>query len=143
MEFYRRNRYRPSPSSQIQDQKTVWSKVARRWRRRYIFGSQCPPQQKATLKKVRHSPGPWPDTLSGVGEGVSWGGCCCVAGPLDTTKLIAGERSERSANLVHERGSGRNHKAFDAADDVGTGGGMRYRSTPILMSPRVQTVKKK
>jgi len=44
--------------------------------------------------------------LSGVGEEVSQGGCCCTAGELDTSDAIAGERSERSANL--ERGDGRN-----------------------------------
>ena len=88
------------------------------------------PQLKATCAWT------WAVTLSGVGEEVSHGGCCCAAGELETSELIAGERSERSANL--ERG---------VIEDVGTefGGGMRCCSsrTIIRVSPRAKIVKKK
>jgi hypothetical protein len=39
-------------------------------------------------------------TLSGIGEEVLRGRCCCIAEEMDTRKLIVGERSERSANLI-------------------------------------------
>ena len=63
------------------------------------------------------------------------GGCCCNAGELDTSELIAGERSERSANL--ERGDMEGTaKAFEAIDDVGRegGGGMRCCSSTTTIS---------
>ena len=69
--------------------------------------------------------------LSRVGEEVSWG-TCCIAEELDTSKLIA---SERSANLVRGEMEG-TVKMFEAVDDMGTdgGGGMRCcPSTPTFV----------
>ena len=77
----------------------------------------------------------WTVTLSGIGEEVSRDGCCCNAGEMDTSELIAGERSERSANL--ERGDMEGTaKAFEAIDDVGRegGGGMRCCSSTTTIS---------
>ena len=97
------------------------------------------PQLKATFAWT------WAVTLSGVGEEVSRGGRCCAAGELETSELIAGERSERSGNLA--RGDLEGIAKACNAEDAGTevGGGMRCRSstTKIRVSPRAKIVKKK
>ena len=97
------------------------------------------PQLKATFAWT------WAVTLSGVGEEVSRGGHCCAAGELETSELIAGERSERSGNLA--RGDLEGIAKACNAEDAGTevGGGMRCRSstTKIRVSPRAKIVKKK
>ena len=92
------------------------------------------------------SPFAWAGALSGVSEEVSRGGRCCIAEELDTSKLIVGERSERSANLVRGEMEG-TAKVFDAIDDMGTDGGRGMRccsSTPTIhLSPEAQIVKEK
>jgi hypothetical protein len=71
-------------------------------------------------------------TFSGVGDKLLRGGCWGIEGELDITMEIAGERSERPANLERGKTDGAANAlvAVDGGTVVGTkGGGMRCCSS--------------
>jgi len=85
--------------------------------------------------------------FSGVGDELSRGSGGGIAGELDTSEVIAGERSERSANLLSREMEG-TADAFDAVNDgavVGTqgGGGIRCCSSTTIRNESQNRNKKK